>query len=115
MSRHRFDTCTLWRAQNYASFFLPPLFSLRYAEAATAYEAANDMDSVVRLALERLNAPQRAYAIVRKTRSVEAASQLARFCLQSQEFSVGALGARGREQGARCIRGGAPQPCYPGL
>lgn len=59
----------------------------RYAEAATAYEAANDMDSVVRLALERLNAPQRAYAIVRKTRSVEAASQLARFCLQSQEFS----------------------------
>ena len=47
------------------------------------------MDSVVRLSLEKLNAPQRAYAIVRKTQSVEAASLLARFCLQSQDFGVG--------------------------
>ncbi|KXZ49298.1 hypothetical protein GPECTOR_22g892 [Gonium pectorale] len=58
----------------------------RYAEAATAYEAAGDMDSVVRLCLERLNQPQRAYAIVRKTQSVEAANQLSRFCLQTQDF-----------------------------
>lgn len=58
----------------------------RYADAAAAYEAAGDMDSVVRLCLERLNAPQRAYAIVRKTQSVEAASQLSRFCLQQQDF-----------------------------
>mmetsp|Transcript_36982 Transcript_36982/g.82211 ORF Transcript_36982/g.82211 Transcript_36982/m.82211 type:complete len:1366 (+) Transcript_36982:300-4397(+) len=58
----------------------------RYAEAAAAYEAAGDMDSVVRLALEHLGAPQRAYAIVRKTQSVEAAGQLAKFCLQSQDF-----------------------------
>ena len=42
------------------------------------------MDSVVRLSLERLNAPQRAYAIVRKTRSVEAAALLARYCLGAQ-------------------------------
>ncbi|GLC35581.1 hypothetical protein PLESTB_000191100 [Pleodorina starrii] len=58
----------------------------RWAEAATAYEAAGDMDSVVRLCLERLNQPQRAYAIVRKTQSVEAANQLSRFCLQTQDF-----------------------------
>ncbi len=69
----------------------------RYADAAAAYEAAGDMDSVVRLCLERLNAPQRAYAIVRKTQSVEAASQLSRFCLQQQDFGVGGggLGAKG--------------------
>lgn len=46
------------------------------------------MDSVVRLSLEKLNAPQKAYAIVRKTQSVEAASQLAKFCLQTQDFQV---------------------------
>lgn len=57
-----------------------------------AYEAASDMDSVVRLCLERLNAPQRAYAIARKTQSVEAANQLSRFCLQTQDFQVGGLG-----------------------
>jgi WD repeat-containing protein 19 len=42
------------------------------------------MDSVVRLSLEKLNAPQRAYAIVRKTKSVEAAALLARYCLGAQ-------------------------------
>lgn len=59
----------------------------RYAEAAAAYEAAGDLDAVVRLALEKLGQPQRAYAIVRKTQSVESAGLLARFCLQSQDFS----------------------------
>ncbi|GAX77949.1 hypothetical protein CEUSTIGMA_g5391.t1 [Chlamydomonas eustigma] len=59
----------------------------RYGEAASAYEAAGDMDSVVRLSLEKLNAPQRAYAIVRKTKSVEAAALLARYCLGAQDFS----------------------------
>ncbi|PNW73788.1 hypothetical protein CHLRE_13g572700v5 [Chlamydomonas reinhardtii] len=58
----------------------------RWQEAAAAYEAAGDMDAVVRLCLERLSQPQRAYAIVRKTQSVEAANQLSRFCLQSQDF-----------------------------
>ena len=38
----------------------------------------------MRLSLERLNAPQRAYAIVRKTRSVEASALLARYCLGAQ-------------------------------
>ena len=50
------------------------------------------MDAVVRLALEKLNVPQRAYNIVRKTQSVEAAAQLAKFCLQSQDFQVGGKG-----------------------
>eukprot|EP00798_Chlamydomonas_sp_ICE-L_P012670 gene12669-15902_t len=59
----------------------------RFSEAAVAFEAAGDMDSVVRLCLEQLNAPQRAYAIVRKTRSVEAAALLARYCLQNQDFA----------------------------
>lgn len=46
------------------------------------------MDAVVRLCLERLNAPNRAYTIVRKTKSVEAAALLARYCLQSGDFQV---------------------------
>lgn len=58
----------------------------RYSEAAAAYEAAGDMDAVVRLCLERLNASNRAYTIVRKTKSVEAAGQLARYCLTAQDF-----------------------------
>lgn len=58
----------------------------RYGEACTAYEAAGDMDSVVRLSIERLNQPQKAYAIVRKTKSIEAASMLSRHCLQAKDF-----------------------------
>jgi hypothetical protein len=78
----------------------------RWAEAATAYEAAGDMDAVVRLCLERLNQPQRAYAIVRKTQSVEAANQLSRFCLQTQDFQV--RGWRGSERrGGTALRAGA--------
>jgi WD repeat-containing protein 19 len=62
--------------------------SSRYAEAAAAYEAAGDMDAVVRLALEKLGAPQRAYAIVRKTRSADSARSLAEYCLQNRDFAV---------------------------
>ncbi|GFH27640.1 flagellar associated protein, partial [Haematococcus lacustris] len=58
-----------------------------FAEAATAYEAAGDLDSVVRLSLEKLGVPQRAYAIVRKTRSADAAASLAAHCLQAQDFA----------------------------
>lgn len=46
------------------------------------------MDAVVRLALENMGAPQRAYAIVRKTRSVESAGKLAQYCLKSRDFAV---------------------------
>jgi hypothetical protein len=92
----------------------------RFAEAAAAYEAAGDMDAVVRLCLERLNQPQRAYAIVRKTQSAEAANQLSRFCLQAQDFGVGASGSapvnapfRGTETPA-CM-GGCPKEPSAGL
>lgn len=76
------------------SLVVPPP---RYQEAAAAYEVAGDLDSVVLLSLERLNTPQRAYAIVRKTRSVEGATALYKYCLQSQDFKVGG-GGWGRGQ-----------------
>lgn len=38
------------------------------------------MDSVVRISLEKLNRPDRVFAIVRETRSVESASLVAKFC-----------------------------------
>ena len=64
----------------------------RFAEAAAAYEAAGDMDSVVRLSLGPLRTPQRAYAVVRRTHSVEAASLLAKYCLQAKDFEVRSVG-----------------------
>jgi len=54
----------------------------KYSEAAAAFEAAGDMDAVVRLALGPLHMPQRAYAVVRKTRSADAAWNLAEYCLR---------------------------------
>ena len=54
----------------------------------------------MRLCLERLNAPNRAYTIVRKTKSVEAAALLARYCLQSGDFQVQGRGGQSGEEGA---------------
>ncbi|KAF5840991.1 hypothetical protein DUNSADRAFT_14848 [Dunaliella salina] len=54
----------------------------KFSEAAAAFEAAGDMDAVVRLALGPLHMPQRAYAVVRKTRSTDAAWNLAEYCLR---------------------------------
>jgi tetratricopeptide (TPR) repeat protein len=51
-----------------------------YAEAAKAYEKARDMDAVVRLLIDNLNAPERAGAIVRQTRSSEGAQLIAKYC-----------------------------------
>ncbi|MEW5304579.1 MAG: hypothetical protein WDW36_007181 [Sanguina aurantia] len=58
----------------------------RYQEASGAYETAGDLDSVVRLCLERLNNPQKAYALVRRTKSVDAAALLSRHCMASKDF-----------------------------
>eukprot|EP00873_Tetraselmis_striata_P029142 jgi/Tetstr1/449406/TSEL_036501.t1 len=58
----------------------------KYAEAAAAYEAANDMDSVARLNLEKLKNPHKAFAVVRKTHSSEGASMVANFCLSNGDF-----------------------------
>jgi WD repeat-containing protein 19 len=49
-------------------------------EAADAYEMARDFDSVVRLQLEHLGNPQKAFALVRMSRSAEGALMVAQFC-----------------------------------
>ena len=51
-----------------------------YEEAETAYERAQDMDSVVRLLLNHLGKPQRAYTIVRETKSSQGAMLVAKHC-----------------------------------
>ncbi|KAK7874235.1 hypothetical protein R5R35_006274 [Gryllus longicercus] len=51
----------------------------KYKEAATAYEAAHEWDSVVRIYLEHLNNPEDAVQIVKETKSVEGAKMVAKF------------------------------------
>jgi len=58
----------------------------QYQEAATAFEMAKDMDNVVRLSLEKLNDPQRAFAIVRRTRSSEGAALVAQHCRSTGDY-----------------------------
>jgi len=52
----------------------------QYREAAEAYERGKDHNSVVRLYLQQLNEPQKACSIVRNTRSVEGAADIAKYC-----------------------------------
>ena len=49
-------------------------------EAADAYELARDFDSVVRLQLEHLGDPDKAFALVRMSRSVDGALMCAKWC-----------------------------------
>lgn len=70
----------------------------RWAEAATAYEAAGDSDQVVRLCLDKLGDQQRAAALVRKSASPDAAALVARHCLQSSDYRVGAGAGHGHQQ-----------------
>jgi len=58
----------------------------RWADAAAAFEAAGDVDNMVRLCLERLEAAPRACTAVRKTRSRTAAGTVARHCLAAGDF-----------------------------
>uniref|UniRef100_A0A061RSU0 Wd repeat-containing protein 19 n=2 Tax=Tetraselmis sp. GSL018 TaxID=582737 RepID=A0A061RSU0_9CHLO len=60
----------------------------KFQEAVAAYEAAGEMDSVVRLNLERLKNPHKAFAVVRKTRSSEGASMVANFCISNGDYST---------------------------
>lgn len=60
----------------------------KFAEAASAYEAGGDMDSVVRLNLERLGNPHKAFAVVRRSRSTEGASMVASYCLTNHDFQA---------------------------
>lgn len=59
-----------------------------YAVAAAAYEKAKDMDSVIRLNLLYLDDPQRAFAIVRVTKSAEGAALVANYCQQHNNFQA---------------------------
>lgn len=51
--------------------------------AAAAYERAGEWDALVDLCLGALKAPERAGDIVRRTRSKDAAAQVARYCSQA--------------------------------
>lgn len=51
-----------------------------YREALDAYERARDLDSVVRLCLENLGDPQRAFQLVRETHLTSGAERVAEYC-----------------------------------
>lgn len=52
-----------------------------YIEAEQAYEKAKDVDSVIRLNLQFLDNPQKAFSLVRTTRSAEGAAMVAKHCI----------------------------------
>ena len=52
----------------------------KFEEAADAYGRANDVDAVVRLHLEKLQKPQRAFTLVRDSKSVLGALLVAQHC-----------------------------------
>lgn len=56
-----------------------------FAEAAAAYEVANNVEAVVRINLQKLNNPQKAFALVRKTHSIESANLVAQFCKEKRD------------------------------
>jgi WD repeat-containing protein 19 len=58
----------------------------KYDKAAQAYEMAKDSDSVVRLCLEHLNLPEKAFSMVRKSNSSQGAEIVAKFCQDSGNF-----------------------------
>jgi len=51
-----------------------------YREALAAFQKARDLDNVVRLMLEKLNEPQKAFQLVRETRFVAGAERVAEYC-----------------------------------
>jgi len=79
------------------------------------------MDSVVRLLIDHLNAPERAGAIVRQTRSSEGAQIIARYCKSVGDFRGAiefpaprqvprrVLQARGGQRRDEAVRAGAPR------
>lgn len=74
---------------------LPKLHSLyakacesagKLEDAVKAYTTAHDTDSVVRLYLNELNCPEKAFDIVRKTCSSKGAVLVARFCQEHSDY-----------------------------
>jgi WD repeat-containing protein 19 len=50
-----------------------------FAAAASSYEAGRDLDSVIRLLLDKLSSPERAFSLVRQSRSAQGAQRVARY------------------------------------
>ncbi|GAQ81709.1 hypothetical protein KFL_000880240 [Klebsormidium nitens] len=59
----------------------------KFDAAAAAYEAAGEMDHMVRLLLGPLQNPQKGFAIARGTRSADAAAMAAKHCLMSGNYA----------------------------
>lgn len=59
-----------------------------YGAAAIAYEKAKDMDSVIRLNLAYLDNAEKAFQIVRLTKSAEGAALVAQYCQQHNNFQA---------------------------
>lgn len=59
-----------------------------FQAASEAYEAANDMDNVVRIQLEHLSNIEKAFEIVRATKSSEGALSAAKYCTKSGYFPI---------------------------
>ncbi|KAF0696799.1 Aste57867_12461 [Aphanomyces stellatus] len=59
-----------------------------FAAASDAYEAAMDLDNVVRIQLEHLQNPEKAFAIVKATKSSEGASAVAKYCIESGNYAA---------------------------
>ncbi|KAG1699797.1 hypothetical protein DVH05_012692 [Phytophthora capsici] len=57
-----------------------------FAAAAEAYEHAGEMDNVVRLQLEHLDGAEKAFDIVRETKSSEGALSAARYCADAGRY-----------------------------
>ena len=61
-----------------------------FAEASDAYEAAGEVEAVVRLSLDKLRNPHKAAALARRSRSVGAAALVAQYCVGAGDFQVSA-------------------------
>lgn len=58
----------------------------RWADAERAYELGKDSDNVVRLNLEKLNNPEKAFDIARKGRTPASARLIAKFSIKNSDF-----------------------------
>lgn len=60
----------------------------KFSEAAEAYERAHDMDSVVRICLDKLSSPEKAFDIVRRTSSATGALMVSARSQQADEIGM---------------------------
>lgn len=56
-------------------------------DALVAYERARDLDSVVRICLDHLNQPQKAFQLVRETKLASGAQAVAEFCRKNGDVA----------------------------